>query len=85
MTSRDEREALVKRLREQSAHVKDNANRLKPYAIEAGFSNFDGTWSVHIKRLPLNLADHEARIADVQWPSKLLYLSASPDAQKGES
>lgn len=45
----------------------------KPYAIEAGFSNFDGTWSVLIKRLPLNLADHEARIADVQWPSKLLY------------
>jgi len=31
MTSREERAALVKRLREQSAHVKDNANRLKAF------------------------------------------------------
>lgn len=31
----------------------------KPYAIEAGFDNGDGTYSIHIKRLPLYEKTHK--------------------------
>ena len=48
----------------------------EPYAIECGFDNGDGTYSVRIKRMPL--PSYEKPHKD--WPVRLLY--ASPVAQQ---
>jgi len=42
---------------------------MKPYAIEAGFDNGDGTYSIHIRRLPLDTKTHK----DYRESEKLLY------------
>lgn len=42
---------------------------MKPYAIEAGFDNGDGTYSIHIRKLPLNTETHK----DYRESEKLLY------------
>ena len=46
-----------------------DAPKPEPYAIEAGFSNGDGTYSVSIERLPLEA--WEVPVKD--YPQRLLY------------
>lgn len=76
----ESRFAAAERDAETLAPLTAPAEAQEPYAIEAGFSNGDGTWSVLIKRLPLGLADREARIFDSEWPSKLLYAAPLPQS-----
>ena len=44
---------------EKYAFLKASQQEQEPYAIETGFDNGDGTYSVRIERLPLRTAPHK--------------------------
>ena len=53
----------------------------EPYAIECGFDNGDGTYSVRIKRMPL--PSYEKPHKD--WPVRLLYAAPAAPKAVGET
>lgn len=63
---------LVQRYAALEAELAKLREGREPYAIECGFDNGDGTYSVRIKRMPL--PSYEKPHKD--WPVRLLYASS---------
>jgi len=67
---KEDTDEVVRHLNEMAALLeKADAPKPEPYAIEAGFSNGDGTYSVSIERLPLKAW----KVPVKDYPQRLLY------------